>query len=81
MSALKAIRDRLRVTQSELGAAIGVSQGNVSFYERGQTVPPDVAGRLIEFAKARGMALTYDHLYAGAPLDATGPVAAAQEAA
>jgi putative transcriptional regulator len=62
-NAIKNIRARLGVTQAELGVAVGVSQGNVSFYERGQTVPPEVAGRLIAFAATKGVVLTYDDIY------------------
>jgi len=63
MSTFKQIRDRLQMTQAAIGAAIGVTQGNVSFYEKGQTVPPDVTRRLIELAKSKGLALTFDHVY------------------
>lgn len=81
MSALKAIRGLLRVTQAELGEALGVTQGNVSFYERGQTIPPDIAGRVLDFARSRGLHITYDHLYGGAALpdpSADGQVAVSQ---
>lgn len=68
MNAFKAIRDRLDVTQKELADALGLSQGNVSLYEvKDQTVPPHVAQRLIEFATARGFALTFDDLYGEQP--------------
>lgn len=72
MNALKAIRERLEVTQAELGAAIKVSQGNVSFYERGQTVPPDVAERLIAFAVGKGLPISYNHVYGACPLPELG---------
>jgi putative transcriptional regulator len=72
MNALKAIRERLEVTQAELGAAVKVSQGNVSFYERGQTVPPDVAERLIAFAASKGLPISYDHIYGAIPIPAVG---------
>lgn len=65
-TAFKAIREKLGVTQAVMADGIGVTQGNVSFYEKGQTVPPQVAGRLIEFAKSRGLSITYDDVY-GAP--------------
>jgi putative transcriptional regulator len=64
MNALKSIRERLGVTQIALGEALGVTQGNVSFYEKGQTVPPAVAAKLIDYAKGRGVALTFDDIYA-----------------
>lgn len=62
--AFQTIRKRLEVTQAELAAALGVTQGNVSFYEKGQTIPPKVAGKLIEFAKSKGHVITYDDVYA-----------------
>lgn len=63
MSNFKLIRARLAMTQAAIGEALGVTQGNVSFYEKGQTVPPDVAKRLIEVAQGRGLCLTFDHVY------------------
>jgi len=51
------------MTQSAFAEGIGVTQGNVSLYEKGQTVPPKVAKRVIELAASRGVALTYDDVY------------------
>ena len=42
---------------------MGCSQGNVSFYEKGQTVPPDAAKRLIEFAATLGRTITFNDVY------------------
>lgn len=70
MADLRSIRERLGVTQQVLADGIGKSQGNVSFYEKGQEVPPDVARRLIDFARTRGLVLTYEHIYDGADLPA-----------
>lgn len=64
MNNIKSIRTRLGVSQAELGVGLGVTQGNVSFYEKGQTVPPDVARKLIEFAKLRDHVITFDDIYA-----------------
>jgi putative transcriptional regulator len=64
MNTISQIRAHLGVTQTEMGDAIGVTQGNVSNYERGQAMPPHVAGRLIAFAATRGVTLTYDEIYA-----------------
>lgn len=72
MNTFMAIRKRLNVTQAEIAAPLGVTQSNVSFYEKGQTVPPAVAGRLIEFAKAKGLTLTFDEIYGAAKKKATG---------
>jgi len=72
MSTFKSIRDRLGVTQEAMAEALGCSQGNVSFYDKGQTVPPAAAGKLIAFAKTKGVELSFDDVYA--------PFAAKQEA-
>lgn len=63
MNNIKAIRIRLGVTQAEMGAGMGCTQGNVWHYEQGQTVPPEAAGKLIEFAGARGHAITFNDIY------------------
>jgi putative transcriptional regulator len=68
MSRIKSIRQHLGVTQQALACALGCAQGNVSFYEKGQTVPPATAERLIAFAASRGLPLTFDHVYGGAAL-------------
>lgn len=68
MNVVRTIRSRLGVTQAELAEALGVTQSNVSFYERGQAVPPPTAGKLIEFSRSRGLELSYDHVYGGAEL-------------
>lgn len=68
MNHLKPIRERLRVTQQALADAIGCTQGNVGHYERGQTLPPDMAAKVIAFANARGLAIGFDHVYGGAEL-------------
>lgn len=63
MTAIRAIRERLSLTQKELAAKLGCSQGNVSNYEGGQTLPPDTAGKLIALAQGRGLDIGYDHVY------------------
>lgn len=63
MNTILSIRKRLEATQAELAEALGVSQGNISHYERGQTVPPDIASKLIVFAKLRGHSLSFDDIY------------------
>ena len=63
MNTIKIIRARLGMTQQELAAVLGMSQGNVAFYERGQVVPPAVAGRLISYACAHGCAIGYEDIY------------------
>ena len=75
MNALRTIRVRLGVTQAELADALGVSQGNVSFYERGQTIPSPVAAKLIDYARTKELPISYDHVYGAADLP---PLAAAE---
>lgn len=71
MNRIRSIRERLGVTQAELARALQRTQGNVAFYERGQVVPPDVAQRLIRFARERGHALDYADIYGPAEEAAT----------
>lgn len=63
MNSIKAIRDLLGITQTALAEAMGCTQGNVGHYERGQTVPPEAAKRLIAYAKSLGHDITFDHIY------------------
>jgi len=80
MNTIKSIRTRLGITQAALAEGIGCTQGNVGHYEnKGQTIPPDVAKRLIAFAAQRGMALTYDDVYG--PIEAPATAECAQAAA
>ena len=65
---VKRIRERLEMSQQELGAAIGCTQGNVGHYERGQMIPPPAAKNLIEVARGRGLVITFDHIYGDAGL-------------
>ena len=77
MSNIKSIRDRLGLTQAGLAEGIGCTQGNVGHYEKGQTVPPEMAKRLIGFALTRGLDLTCDRIYGDAGLpERIGPVGA-----
>lgn len=73
MNSIQHIRARLGVTQAAMAAGIGVTQGNVSNYERGQRMPPDVAGRLIEYAKSLNHAISYDDIYSQPKIDASSP--------
>lgn len=63
MNPIKSIRARLSLTQAELAKALEMSQGNVAFYERGQTVPPHVARRLILFSRGLGCEVGYEDIY------------------
>lgn len=62
---IKRVRERLGLSQAAFASAIGVSQGNVSHYERQrQDVSPDVARRVIAVAHERGVHITFDDIYA-----------------
>lgn len=74
MSTIKLIRERLGVTQETLAVGLGCTQGNVGHYERGQTVPPDAAKRLIAYAKTLGHEVSYEDIY-GAADESVGQVA------
>lgn len=64
MNNIHLIRQRLGLSQADFGAAIGVTQGNVSHYERqAQEVPPDVARKVIAAAAIRGLKVTFDDIY------------------
>jgi len=68
MSILKTIRSRLAMTQQELADEVGCTQGNIANYERGQTIPPEMAAKIIAVGARRGLKLTYDHIYGDATL-------------
>lgn len=78
MNTIKSIRKRLGITQEMLSVGIGCTQGNVGHYERGQTVPPDAAKRLIAYAKTLGHEVTFNDIYA--PELAQAPATIAQAA-
>jgi len=66
MNNIRHIRQLLGLSQKAFGDAIGVSQGNVSFYELGQDVPPKVARKMIDAAAMAGISLSYDDIYSDA---------------
>lgn len=74
MHNLKTIRERLDVTQQALADGIGCTQGNVAHYERGQTLPPDMARKVIDFSASKGLFITFDHVYGDAELPELTPV-------
>lgn len=64
MNPISRVRERLGVTQETLAEGIGCTQGNIGHYERGQSIPPARARRLIAFAAACGHVVTFDDIYA-----------------
>lgn len=69
MSTIKAIRERLQLTQAQLGEELGCTQGNVWQMEtQGQEIKLRRAERLIEIAAQKGLHLTLDQVYGRAPL-------------
>ncbi len=81
MNNVKAIRQRLELTQEALAKGIGCTQGNVGHYERGQSLPPEMARRLIAFAAELGHCVSFDDIYSQrelpTPQPTTEPAAAA----
>ena len=68
MNNLKTIRGRLGLTQQALADAIGCTQSNVGHYEKGQTLLPETARKVIEVAAGMGLEIGFDHVYGVAPL-------------
>jgi putative transcriptional regulator len=64
MNPILKIRTKLGVTQRAVAEAIGVTQGNFSNYERGQSMPPNVAKLLISYAESMGCQITFNDVYA-----------------
>lgn len=61
---IREIRMMLGMTQAQFAQMLGMTQGNVGHYEnKDQTVPPDVARRLILEARSRGHVLSYSDVY------------------
>jgi putative transcriptional regulator len=63
MSRFADIRRVLALTQVEMAEILGCTQSNVSFLDRGQTITPDVAKKLVDAAALLGVKLTLDHVY------------------
>lgn len=70
MRPLQIIRSRLGVTQGQLAERVGVTQPSISYYERGATIPPDVACRIADLAIERGLNIGLDHVYGRASVPA-----------
>lgn len=64
MNTFRSIREKLGLTQSALAEILEQTQGNIAHYERGQTVPPSVAEKLIAHAKDLGHSITFNDFYA-----------------
>lgn len=81
MNNLKPIRLRLGMTQRAMGDAIGCTQSNVGHYEKGQTLLPGMARKVIDAAAERGLTIGFDHVYGVEPLPqfATQPPTKAEE--
>lgn len=64
MHNLKRIRNHLGLSQRAMAEALGCTQGNVAQREQGQPLSSDMARKLIAAAQERGLAITFDHVYA-----------------
>lgn len=70
MSRFLEIRNLLGMTQLEMSEVLGCVQSNVSFLDRGQTITPEIAAKLIAASRAMDVHLTFDHIYGGVALPA-----------
>lgn len=70
--AVRKIREKLGLTQRQLGALLFKTQASMCRYETdqtgGSTIQPYVAYRLIQVACSRGLHITFNHIYGGEPL-------------
>lgn len=65
-SVLKSIRSRLGATQCALADALCVTPANISHIETGkQSLSVELAKRLVEYAKTKGVSVTLDEIYGG----------------
>jgi putative transcriptional regulator len=65
MNAIHQLRKQLKLSQNDLASEIGVTQSAVSQFEAGVNIPsPETARKLIEFAKKRGIKLSFELVYA-----------------
>lgn len=64
MNGLIQLRKRLGLSQSELGAALGVGQSAILQCERNVCfMSPELAMKLVSMARARGFSTSLDELY------------------
>jgi transcriptional regulator with XRE-family HTH domain len=68
MSRFSDIRALLGMTQQEMAEVLGCVPSNVSFLDRGQTITPAVANKLVDAAAALGVQLTFNDIYGTGPL-------------
>ena len=71
ISPIRAIRQRLNLSQKDMASGIGISQTTLSGYERGDwEISPAVARKLVATARDCGLQITMDQVYGLAPLEA-----------
>lgn len=75
--AVRRIREKLGLTQKELGTLLFKKQASMCRYETDQTgrstIQPYVAYRLIQVACSRGLHITFNHIYGGEALPELSP--------
>ncbi|WP_278439530.1 helix-turn-helix transcriptional regulator [Pseudomonas oryzihabitans] len=70
MSMLKETRKRVGLTQAELAASVGVTQGAIAHYENGRREPGlDECRRILKALNRKGAKTTLDKLFPPKPAD------------
>ena len=65
MTAIYQLRKRLNLSQTDLASEIGVTQSAISQFETGASIPsPETVRKLVEFARKRGIKLSFELVYA-----------------
>lgn len=67
MNNIRQIRRQLGLSQQELADQLGMGQANISHYEHGQEVPPNVAKKLIVLAGRMRLTIDYNTIYGPVP--------------
>jgi transcriptional regulator with XRE-family HTH domain len=64
MHPIKKLRTRLKISQADLGQEIGVTQSAISQFEKDTAIPsPETVQKIIDFAKKRGVDISFDAIY------------------
>ncbi len=64
MTSMKSIREKLGLTQAELGLDVGLTQGAIAHYEKGRRKPGlEECRRIVSAFNARGAEVALDEVF------------------